>query len=699
MDKNYKIWVSLGTLIWLLLPLATMSMPVQAQEQEHINGVPVDMAIEQQLDRYLNNVNDTAANPDAMLEKAAAGVTPDTPLATRVRVKSTEIFKEYYEGDPETAFQMVDDLLFRVMQAELPDAKVEAIATQVELLQASGKRGEAFLRISDVELPLADARMPRVRFYVHNLISRIYADWNRYDDALRHLLSAQQAVNETDNSRTAVRRQFLDSSISVLQSELQNYQGALRSINKAIDNAEQHNLPYDLASFYLQKSFVEANLGDDKATLISLNKAYENASEYEQKELLPVILNNYGDYYMSQKNWEEARRHLKQALSLSEQADNLPLQKMLQFNLGYIDVHQQNSEQGLRAMEAAINFYREQGLKVRLESMLEELAEAYEFVGKFKKEAQILKDQISLKQELYQNDQQQNLANLQQLYESKDKEQQIELLERQNELNHQLLEINKQRNLIWLLLGLVSIFAAIFVFLMYRKARRANLKLKEANHLLADQSRHDPLTGLWNRRALQEAMTQRQKHGERRDKTAATDGLVLLDLDFFKRVNDRYGHAAGDAVLVEISKRLRGICRDNDRVIRWGGEEFLLLASGISADNLEEMSERVLKEIANTPIVYQNEEIWVTTTVGFVQLPFGEVPESKMSWEKVLQLADMALYLGKSHGRNRACGVTALHVGYEQAQELLESDLSMALSKEWIAMKTIKGPAPQKSVS
>lgn len=123
-----------------------------------------------------------------------------------------------------------------------------------------------------------------------------------------------------------------------------------------------------------------------------------------------------------------------------------------------------------------------------------------------------------------------------------------------------------------------------------------------------------------------------------------------------------------------------------------------MLASGISAENLEEMSERVLHEIADTPIMYKQESIRVTATLGFIQLPFANVPESKMNWEKVLQLADMALYLGKSHGRNRACGITDLHVDYEQARELLELDLSEALNKQWVSMRTIKGPRPPKAV-
>ena len=266
------------------------------------------------------------------------------------------------------------------------------------------------------------------------------------------------------------------------------------------------------------------------------------------------------------------------------------------------------------------------------------------------------------------------------------------MLERQNELKQQLLEINEQRNLIWLLLGIVAVFAALFVFLMYRKARRANLRLKEANNLLADQSRRDPLTGLWNRRALQEEMEARKQHGERREAAAHSDGLILLDIDFFKRINDKYGHAAGDKVLIEISQRLQKECRASDKLIRWGGEEFLFLVRNVSSADLEEMSERILKAIAKEPIAYEGQEIFVTTTIGFIRLPFADIPEHEMDWEKVLQVADMALYTGKAHGRNRACGVTDLYVEYGTARSVLESDLSEALNKNWISMVTIEGP-------
>jgi diguanylate cyclase (GGDEF)-like protein len=689
-NKNKK-WVNYclaASAFFLLVSFGSVSAQPST---ENINGVPVDMAMEEQLDDYLNSLGEEE-DSRAILFNVLEDISPKTPVATRARAKSYEVSWYYYEGETELAFEKLDELLALAENSEISDVKAEAQATRVEILQMEGKYGEAFLLLNDVEIPLSNSRMPRVRYYGHNLISRIYADWNRYDDALRHLLLAQDAVNETNNERTPIRQQYLDYSIAIIQSELKNWEGSLKTINKAIQSAKQNELEYDLHDFYLHKSYIEAEMDEREASLVSLRKAYQAAVKDEREYLLPVILNNYGDHYMSEKKWEEARSHLREALELAEEVEDIWMAQTIHFNLGFIDVHQGNAEAGFEEMREAVEFYRDEEIKTEVEGLLGELALAYEFAGQHQNQAETLKQQMELMKELYQSDQQQNLANLQQLYESKDKEQQIELLERQNELKQQLLEINEQRNLIWLLLGIVAVFAALFVFLMYRKARRANLRLKEANNLLADQSRRDPLTGLWNRRALQEEMEARKQHGERREAAVHSDGLILLDIDFFKRINDKYGHAAGDKVLIEISQRLQKECRASDKLIRWGGEEFLFLVRNVSSADLEEMSERILKAIAKEPIAYEGQEIFVTTTIGFIRLPFADIPEHEMDWEKVLQVADMALYTGKAHGRNRACGVTDLYVEYGTARSVLESDLSEALNKNWISMVTIEGP-------
>src|SRR5690606_25188153 len=148
------------------------------------------------------------------------------------------------------------------------------------------------------------------------------------------------------------------------------------------------------------------------------------------------------------------------------------------------------------------------------------------------------------------------------------------------------------RQRLWAALALAMALATIVLVQWLKKTRRQNRRLTDANADLAKQSVHDPLTGAYNRRRfewLMEQHAQRVESGE-----LGCVGLMLLDLDHFKQINDHHGHDAGDAVLVELTRRLRGLLRDQDAVVRWGGEEFVLSLPGTPPGGLEVLAQRVL---------------------------------------------------------------------------------------------------------
>src|SRR5690606_36548265 len=141
----------------------------------------------------------------------------------------------------------------------------------------------------------------------------------------------------------------------------------------------------------------------------------------------------------------------------------------------------------------------------------------------------------------------------------------------------------------------------------------------------------------------------------------------LLDIDHFKRINDEYGHAAGDAVLVEIGRRLRSAMRESDMVLRWGGEEFLVYSQGVSQDQRPLLVQRILDAIAATPVVLEDGTTLANSaTAGAVSLPFApqagdeHEPSPQPDWEQAIALADRALYKGKEAGRNRGYIVAGL---------------------------------------
>lgn len=196
-----------------------------------------------------------------------------------------------------------------------------------------------------------------------------------------------------------------------------------------------------------------------------------------------------------------------------------------------------------------------------------------------------------------------------------------------------------------------------------KQLEQALLELKEA-------SLTDPLTGLKNRRFLMQNIESDVALCVRNyQNMPASFGqlpkdadllIFLVDLDHFKQINDKYGHAAGDAILVQIRARLQKVFRDSDYLIRWGGEEFLVVARGTSRSIAEELAERVRLIVAQVAFSLEGDVlVHQTCSVGFACFPFVPAHPRAISWQDVVDIADIALYSVKHSGRNGWAGLMA----------------------------------------
>ncbi|MBZ2205775.1 sensor domain-containing diguanylate cyclase [Massilia soli] len=192
-----------------------------------------------------------------------------------------------------------------------------------------------------------------------------------------------------------------------------------------------------------------------------------------------------------------------------------------------------------------------------------------------------------------------------------------------------------------------------------------NLELEEAYKALEDVSLTDQLTGLRNRRFFLQhvdadvGLSMRSYDETKRPNTADRDTpprdlvFFMVDIDHFKEVNDQHGHASGDAVLVQMQERLREVFRESDYVIRWGGEEFLVLARATYRDDAHLVAERVRSAVANRDFeLPDGSRLKKTCSIGFACFPFVQAQPGLLSWSEVVELADQGLYLAKRSGRN-----------------------------------------------
>ncbi len=253
-------------------------------------------------------------------------------------------------------------------------------------------------------------------------------------------------------------------------------------------------------------------------------------------------------------------------------------------------------------------------------------------------------------------------------------------------------------------------------------ARQA--ELERANFELAQASITDSLTGLANRRFLVEYLEREvpllhRRYRRLEEGTLGADSIdmafVMVDLDHFKDVNDSAGHAAGDALLRQIKDLLTSVSRSSDIIVRWGGDEFLVVARDQTGDGLIEFAERIRTSVGQHVFELGEGRIVRTTcSIGFARYPFIRQRIDALTWEQVISVADRALYVAKASGRDTWVGLhpgvtplpseglfaTICHATQRLVQEgglRVTSSLTGIRKLVWEAPATDEGSAPAAS--
>lgn len=366
---------------------------------------------------------------------------------------------------------------------------------------------------------------------------------------------------------------------------------------------------------------------------------------------------------------------------------------MAKANLGFALMGQGKMDAGVPYVDTVIVQLQQAGAIADLEAVLDEKGRMQEAAGQYRQALATVRDQQALQLSSARSARDRAIAALQEEFDARQRTRQIALLQRENLLKDAELGSRRKAQFATGFAAVLTVLACVIVYLLYRRAARGNAQLQQLNRQLEYHSMRDALTGLHNRRSFLEKMqgrTGRARDERRAGAVQGVDCFVLMDIDHFKSINDRWGHAVGDAVLVEVALRLTAAVRDTDMVVRWGGEEFMVYAPGTDPDYITMLARRILEAIGTAPVSAETHTVPVTVTAGVIALP--SAVGSDVDWQSATRLADWALYRGKSGGRNQARLITRLHGPAVKVLAALDGAGAGALPDGLLEVEHIEGP-------
>ncbi|MEZ9300954.1 diguanylate cyclase [Vibrio splendidus] len=433
----------------------------------------------------------------------------------------------------------------------------------------------------------------------------------------------------------------LVSNMALLYIYLEDWPKALKLMKKAKKLYYKSGLleASTIGVLHVNESFAYLRSGD----LVKGREAYQSAAKLNGDNVSErykiILLKAESDVLLAERNFESARQVANLCLRYPG-VDKYTLQMgqcYLNRALANIGLNRDNFVfADLKRSSAMFDVVGTRSWKVL---GLRTLAEYYDSRGDSENALRYFKLYYKGNKALLFDKRQSDIFLLEQDFATASLAQENELLNAEKELGELTLDKQQLRNRIVVALGIMVMISTALLLIRLSSIQRKN-------KALVTQSTTCALTGLYNRRYLEQLLTQPIPFNN----SQFGISLVILDLDHFKRVNDTFGHDIGDEVLVEVARRVKQHLLPNDVVARWGGEEFVLLLSG-SVDPEQQLN-AIRLGIAETPIDTHSSSLDLTTSIG-ASIGIAQDQLNQYTYKKYLKSADDALYQAKESGRNQ----------------------------------------------
>ena len=504
----------------------------------------------------------------------------------------------------------------------------------------------------------------------------------RSDDALAYVEQAASLARsgaDPDALAMALREQ------ARLMAVVGDAAPALKLADELLAIAKSRGIPAQLAHARLIEYATAAHAGNPRRAEKALQAAVDILEKLDARERLAVPLANLAELYVQSRRFGEAARTSEAALRIAREVGDEIGARLASYELGLSYIYFRNVAQGRQMVDTALEGLKDDERYVR---MLLDYGHALNQVGWGDVALTVYEKAGSVSLAAWRKEKQLSYQALQRAWAYQKKQAELSAAHHESQLKAAELSTIKRLRTLWVALSVTTLVAVLLIALLYGRVKKANGTLKVKNEQLFRQSTRDSLTGLFNRHYFYEHVVPRYHENPGRDGKAG-GVFLLMDVDHFKSINDRFGHSAGDVVLKNVAARLAASLREQDVLIRWGGEEFLAYLPGVATDEARQLCARLLAAVCGTTIAADGQQLTVSVSIGFCPRPVATV-DGGPDWEKLVHLADLCLYLAKTAGRNQAFGVADANALTPAAIAAADADLGQASADGLVDLVNVK---------
>ena len=639
-----------------------------------------------------------------------ADVDPDSGLRYAEKAARESIIKGYANGEVES-YSASGYILYKLGRYNEAEKKLLYALNLLHGDESSQLAGLCYLRLANTYRRMERKSDALSMYYTSirilektgetllaahakNNLGLTYWQVSEYDSALVYYKSALKDYNDLGNEFQIA---YVNNNIGVNHYQVGAYESALRHYFVSLEIREKLGDNNGVALVLNNIGKTYRRLGKEDEAHSFFNDALTICKQTGDKMVLGYTYYNIGEILEGDEQYKKALSHYEKSLSyyqsnddfmglvlclnaissvsnklgdydraldmsarayeIADRIDNKEGIAQALYNTAETYAGQGYRDRALGLFGRALLVSREMKLRELTRDIYRNMSDLYAADGSYREALEYLSLHMSLGDSLLNEASSRNMSTLKIMYETERRDRENMLLRHENRNRQAIIE--RERGIILLVsVLLVSVLGLSFV--LYRQncqKRDANRKLERVNRELIEQRCEierlaitDDLTGLYNRRYF---FTRMNEELDRAQRYRTSISCIMLDIDYFKKINDQYGHVTGDTVLAETSRLLKSVCRTSDIFARYGGEEFVVLLPETDSDAAIHAAEKLRNMVRYHCFIADTGETFsISISLGVVTMRHTEKHDGPWR-DDIVKYADKALYTAKHSGRDR----------------------------------------------